>query len=230
MYIKSLYHSFYIMETSITNETAQISSDTTNADINAIIESSIHSAVVSVSASAQVSVTEPVTETTSVSASDSALTKTIQTASLSVLLRIVVTGQLSTLSVPLDKTTTAILLELLDKSPKSFDTIQETVQLIVQDGKINASDIPNLLKLVTELYPLVKHTKLRPSSLESAKIVGVIIKTVIHVLVNEHKIKVSNSAQFLKDLDKLVDTAIELVSLAKSVKQSRNCLKLFRRK
>lgn len=214
------------META-TVETTQFGIESNTANINAIIESTI--TIVKpvqepVSASASVPAPVPMPET------DSALAKTIQSAALSVLLRIVVTSELASLSVPLDKTTTTILLELLDKSPKSFDTIQETIQLIVQDGKINTSDIPNLLKLVTVLYPLVKHTKLRPSSLECAKIVGFIIKTVIHVLVNEHKIKVSNSAQFLKDVDVLVDTAIELVSLAKSVKQSRNCSKLFRRK
>jgi hypothetical protein len=172
-------------------------------------------------------VSEPVSEPVQEPVSE--LTKTIQTAALSALLRIVVTGQVSSLSVHLDKTTTTILLELLDNSPKSFDSIQELIQLIVQDGKINTSDIPNLLKLVTELYPLVKHSKLRPSSLDSAKIVGTIIKVVIRVLVNEHRIKISNPSQFLKDMDGVVDSAIELLSLAKSIKQSRNCSKLFRK-
>jgi hypothetical protein len=216
------------METSTINETTQIGIELNDVNITAIIESSIHLAAETI---APVPALEPVSEPVSEPVQEpvSELTKTIQTAALSALLRIVVTGQVSSLSVHLDKTTTTILLELLDNSPKSFDSIQELIQLIVQDGKINTSDIPNLLKLVTELYPLVKHSKLRPSSLDSAKIVGTIIKVVIRVLVNEHRIKISNPSQFLKDMDGVVDSAIELLSLAKSIKQSRNCSKLFRK-
>jgi hypothetical protein len=201
------------METSTINETTSFGIDSTTTEISSIIESSILPAVETV-------VSEPATE--------SAITKTIQNATLSTLLRIVVTGQLSSLSVPLDKTTTIILLELLENTPKTFDHIQESVQIIAQDGKINTSDIPQLLKLVTELYPLVKHTKIRPSSLDGAKIVGTIVKVVIHVLVNEQKIKVSNPVQFLNELDRVLDTAVELLSFTKSIKKSRNCSKLFR--
>ena len=166
-----------------------------------------------------------------VDASKSEITQTIQNASLDVLLRIILTGKISTISVPIDDTATAILLELLDKSPKVFDRIQASVQLIVQDGKLNAADIPHLYNVITEVYPLVKKTKTRPSSLDCAKIVGTIVKVVIHVLVSEHKIKVSNPGEFLKEVDALVDSAIELVSLAKTVKlQSLKCSKIFMRR
>lgn len=200
------------METTAINETS------TSADINAIIESTV-----------QTTVSEPLIVETPKPEPESELAKTIRDASLSVLLRIVASGQLSSATMPLDKTTTAILLELLDKKPKTFDNIQESVQFIVQDGKLNAADIPHLYKLVTELYPLVKHSKLRPSTLDCANIVGTVLKVVIHVLVNERKIKVSNPEQFIQQLDKLVDSAIELVSLAKSLKTPK-CLKIFRRK
>jgi len=197
----------------VSEDVPSVGIDSNDAKINAIIESTIP-------------VPEPISEPVTEPVSD--LTKTIKSAPISTLLRIVITGKLSSLSIPLDKTISAILLELLDETPKTFDRIQESVELIVQDGKLNTADIPQILKLLSELYPLVKHTKLRPSSLECAKIVGTIIKVVIHVLVNEHKIKVSNPTQFLKELDKLVDMAIELLSLAKTVKQqSSKCSKLF---
>lgn len=163
--------------------------------------------------------------------SKSEITKTLQNASLDVLLRIIITSKISTISVSIDNTVSAILLELLDKSPKVFDRIQESVQLIVQDGKLNAADIPHLYNVITEVYPLVKKSKTRPSSLDCAKIVGTIVKVVIHVLVSEHKIKVSNTSEFLKQVDGLVDNAIELVSLAKTVKQqSLGCYKIFMRR
>jgi hypothetical protein len=163
--------------------------------------------------------------------SETELTKTIQSASLAVLLRIIVTSKLTTLSIPVDNTATAILLELLDMTPKLFDSIQQSVELIVQDGKINAADIPHLYKAITEAYPLIKNSKIRPSSVECAKIVGTIVKVVIHVLVSEHKIKVANSENFLKEVDTLVDAAIELVSLAKIVKlKTPKCSRIFGRK
>ncbi len=200
------------------NETTPVGIDSVTANINDTIESTP-----SVEIAASIQTETPVHE--------SVITKTIQTASLSVLLRIVITGEISSLAVSLDKTTTNILLELLNTTPSTFDTIQETIQLIVQDGKLNAADIPHLYKVVTEVYPLVKQSKLRPSSLECAKIVGTIVKVVIHVLVNEHKIQVSNPAKFLTDIDGLVDNAIELVSLAKTIKQQTpKCFRLFGRR
>lgn len=219
MYIKSLYHSFYIMETAtVSEENTQIGVESNEANITAIIESTIVTCK---------PLPEPIPEPSYEPASE--LTKTIQSATVSMLMRIVVTSELASLSVPLDKTTSAILLELLDKTPKTFDNAQDLVQSIVQDGKLNATDLPHLHKLVMELYPLVKQSKYRPSSLECAKIVGLIVKVIIHVLVNEHKIKVSNPTQFLKDVDGLVDSAIDLLSLAKNVKlQTSKCSKLFR--
>lgn len=149
--------------------------------------------------------------------------------SVSALLSIVLTSELSSLGIPLDKTTTTILIELLKTSPKIFDNTQELVKLIVQDGKLNANDLPQLYKLITELYPLVKNSKLRPSTQESAKIVGTITKVVIHVLVNEHKIKVKNQTQFLHDVNALIDAGVELLSLAKKVKlQTPRCLRRLR--
>lgn len=162
--------------------------------------------------------------------SESELTKTIQSASLDVLLRVIITGKLQNLSIPIDKTAETILLELLDTTPKVFDNIQESVKLIVQDGKINSADIPHLYSAIAELYPLVKNSKIRPSSIDCAKIVGTIVKVVIHVLVNEHKIKVEDTSKFLQDINKLVDSAIELISLLKIAKQkSQTCFQSIMR-
>ena len=121
---------------------------------------------------------------------------------------------------------TSIILKLLEASPTYFNDIEKTLVEIIKDNKINTNDIPNVVILIQKLYELLY--KLKDTNIDGKKrceVCGLIIKFLVHILVEERIIKVDdeNKKIFLSDIDKLIDSFIGLVRLPKELK-TKNCI------
>jgi hypothetical protein len=128
---------------------------------------------------------------------------------------------------PLNDNVTDIINKVLKHSPNFLNDIEKAFVEIVKDNKIDSNDIPNLIVLVQKLYELIYKAKdIKLDSKKTAETCGHILKFIIHVLVEERKIKLDEDkkAAFFALTDKLIDSCISLLSFSKLVKGS-SCLK-----
>lgn len=118
-----------------------------------------------------------------------------------------------TIYVDIDDKTISILETILNTNPEIFNDMEEPIQKMVADGKINVSDMPSIHILVLKLYTKIKSLKAHKlSSVDAAKAAGIILKTTMHILVEEEVIKVNNKDDVLTVLDYIIDTAVKMLS------------------
>jgi hypothetical protein len=123
-----------------------------------------------------------------------------------------------------------IVLKLLKTAPSYFNNVEKTFVKIVKDNKLDASELPNVIVLVQELYELIyknKDTKL--DSKKRGDVCASILKFLLHTLVEERIIKINEHQKtlFLSNTDKLIDSLIGLVKLPKELKNIKMCTKRF---
>ena len=119
-----------------------------------------------------------------------------------------------------------IINKILSKTPNTFNDIEKSIKEVISDGKINSSDIPQLIILVQSIYQVIytiKNTKF--DEVKIVDVTGKIIKFVIRILVEERKIKVdeNNKEVFFKQTDLLVDSCVSLLIFPKTIKP-KSCL------
>jgi hypothetical protein len=107
------------------------------------------------------------------------------------------------ISYPVDPVVIALLKEILEKSPT---VLSKTFGTILEDGKIDASDIPRVVLLITQLRT-AEFPTISPNLLVS------VIKLLIQSLVEFEYVKVANKQQILDMLDvslSLLTTTIDV--------------------
>ena len=124
---------------------------------------------------------------------------------------------LTTYTVQLNPELIHMLSTLISEHKEYFVSIEDTFVEIVKDNKINASDVPNLILLILNLYALICSTKLNKSPIESCR---VMLKFIFNVIVKEKIVKVDNEEELLTCLNTLVDSCIELVIFQKKTSSS----------
>jgi len=129
---------------------------------------------------------------------------------------------LTTYTVQLNPELIHMLSILMSEHKEYFVSIEDTFVEIVKDNKINASDVPNIILLILNLYALVCSTKMNKSPIESSRIM---LKFIFNVIVKEKIVKVDNEEELFRCLNTLVDSCIELVIFQK--KTSSSGTKLF---
>jgi hypothetical protein len=120
-----------------------------------------------------------------------------------------------------------IINKIISLTPDTFNDIEKAAVQIIKDGKIDSNDIPQFIVVVQRIYQVVysfKDTKI--DAKKRSEFTATILKFVIHLLVQERKIKIDNDKQeeFLKNCDILIDSCIGLLSFPKSLK-TKGCLK-----
>jgi len=116
------------------------------------------------------------------------------------------------LSFTIDDKVLELVKLIVDKSPESFKTISKTFSEIVADGKLDASDVPKLVLLVsilykTELKQLFSDQKLKISNLLD------LIKFLVHSVIELELVPVENKEKVMQVLDvslSLLDSVLEL--------------------
>jgi hypothetical protein len=114
---------------------------------------------------------------------------------------------------------------VLERNPLLFNNIEGSIKNMTKDSKIDTNDIPDIILCVQQIYEIVCSVK-KYSKEELANITSCIIKTIIHILVEERKIDVADDKKdaFLAMSDKLIDSCIALMRLP-SIMKPPGCMK-----
>ena len=143
------------------------------------------------------------------------------------LLKLAIYNPASKINVTLSDKIKALIIQLIETNPSLFKEINALLLNIIKDGKIDAVDVPDFIKLLQKLYEVVHNSKdIKLSKTELADSCGIVVKFVIHTLIEEDYIKIQaeRKVEFLTEIDILIDTCISLIKLSTTLK-SPSCLK-----
>jgi hypothetical protein len=120
-----------------------------------------------------------------------------------------------------------VITNILKYSPEFLNDIEKAITEIIKDSRIDANDIPNFIIIIQKIYELIHNAKkFKYDSKKIADVCGNILKFIIHIMVEERKIKIDDDKKivFLELTDKLIDSCINLLILPKLLKGT-NCLR-----
>jgi len=114
-----------------------------------------------------------------------------------------------------------LLLVIIKKYPDFFSEFESTMMNIIKDDKIDSNDIPDIILLLHKLYEITfTLPQIKWNVIIFSEMCGSFVKLMIHVLVQDKKIKISNEKNLLDQVDKLVDVCVTSFKLAKQLKRS----------
>jgi len=131
------------------------------------------------------------------------------------------------ISIPLTPEVTSIINNIISLTPNTLTDIEKAAIEIIKDGKIDSKDIPNLIIVIQSLYQFIYSLKnVKFDAKKRADVTSSSLKYILHLLVLEKKIKIDEErqAEFLTQMDALIDSCIGLLSYSKSLK-TKGCLK-----
>ena len=104
-----------------------------------------------------------------------------------------------------------------------FDEVEQNLKNIVQDGKIDSNDVPQIILLITNLYKQIHKLKIKFNE----KLCGDILKIIFVIAIKENIINVQNNdLDLLKCVYNIIDTSISLMLIKKELthKGLLNCI------
>ena len=106
---------------------------------------------------------------------------------------------------------------LLSSNNEFIKKIDTSIESITKDGKLDSSDIPEFVFIITESYNMCNTLKINQNDLP------VFIKMVINDIIKKKNLINENSKQ---EVDKLIDSALKLVMIQPRIQQSiESCFK-----
>ena len=134
------------------------------------------------------------------------LRKDVNTLSHCITLLLATTDVADKYALVIDGKTSSILNTLLEND-KYFDIIEDMFKGIIQDGKIDANDVPLIMNLLVDLYVLLKNKKLKFTLFDC----GEVLKTIFTVLVKEQIIPINDKeVELLHCLYKIIEMSVHL--------------------
>lgn len=131
------------------------------------------------------------------------------------------------IAIPLTSEVISIINNIISLTPNTLTDIEKATIEIIKDGKIDSKDIPNLIVVIQRLYQFIYSLKnVKFDDKKRADITSSFLKYILHLLVLERKIKIDENkqAEFLTQIDALIDSCIGLLSYSKSLK-TKGCFK-----
>lgn len=115
-----------------------------------------------------------------------------------------------------------IISLILQEHSDFFSKIEISLKKIVEDNKIDSSDVPELMSLFSSVYELMQNLKFSKDTIELSNICGELIKLIFSIMITEKLINIElNNVQAC--FNALVDSSISLIKLSKSVKLGKGC-------
>ena len=106
---------------------------------------------------------------------------------------------------------------ILSSNNDFIKKIDTSIESITKDGKLDSSDIPEFVFIITESYNMCNTLKINQNDLP------VFIKMVINDIIKKKNLINENSKQ---EVDKLIDSALKLVMIQPRIQQSiESCFK-----
>jgi hypothetical protein len=126
-----------------------------------------------------------------------------------------------------------IIKYIIARTPNTFSDLEKAANDVIKDNKVDLKDIPQFIIIVQRIHQIIYEIRndnvFKSDYKIRADFNSTILKFLLHVLVLEGKVKIDENSQadFLKNLDTLIDSCISLIIFSKTIK-TKNCLqKLF---
>jgi len=104
------------------------------------------------------------------------------------------------------------IFNLLVADSKYFDDVEKSLKLIIQDDKIDAKDVPQIMILLTNLYSKLRGLRIKFNE----KICGDILKFVFDVAMKDGLIKMNkDDMELLTCVYSIIDMSIQLIQTDK---------------
>lgn len=131
--------------------------------------------------------------------------------------------------IKLNKETIDILKKIIGVSPTFLDDVKQLLLEVIKDGKIDSNDLPYLILLIQKLFEIIytmNYTTLGTRTI--CVICAEVLKIIIYVLIREKTITIHEEKcdSFIKQIDLLIDSCIELLAFSNSIKV-KGCFSSF---
>lgn len=98
---------------------------------------------------------------------------------------------------------------IIQKHPEFFDSFESSLKLIINDGKVSFSDMPELVKMMMKLYEILHRFK--PQNI--TYICVCIMKILCFICLKEQVVKVENKTDILIAFNNLIDSIEDLLKM-----------------
>jgi hypothetical protein len=130
----------------------------------------------------------------------------------------------------MDKSTTDLILKVLDEYGSFFSEFEELLKRIFMDNKIDSKDIPSIIELLEKLYSFIYNNKDKKINTDkAAEISGFFLKITIYLLIEKEKIVIDHDKKedFLEQIEKLITCCVSLIKIT-SLLKPKNCQSFFK--
>ena len=136
-------------------------------------------------------------------------------------------AELKEVNVRLSPELQVYFLDFCEENSIFFDSVENSLKLIIVDNQINSKDIPELLNLIVKIYILIKNKKQLPN-IDPYEIIELMLRILfisyIIPLVRDKDVNnVETVNQMVEQLLKIVKVAIELLRLPTMKVNMRSC-------
>jgi hypothetical protein len=117
-----------------------------------------------------------------------------------------------------------ILNEWLNYNRELINEIEQDIFIIVSDDNIDMKNISYFIEIIKKLYKNIYFTKkIKKNTIECSQLTANILKYFIYLNVSNSIIRIKYSKKkFLEEINKLVDSCINLLIFSKTIK-IKNC-------
>jgi len=117
------------------------------------------------------------------------------------------------ISMPLTSDEVNLLKQILSSSPSSFQNIENSLNKIISDNKINAEDIPEFLQLIKDVHDLITNTNSKSNNIlftgtQLVTISANIIKFIIPIILKKNGV---NDEKLGQTINAIIDSATTLL-------------------
>jgi hypothetical protein len=128
------------------------------------------------------------------------------------------------ISITLTPEVTSVISNIITLTPNTLTDIEKSTIQIINDGKIDSKDIPNLIVVIKRIYQFIYSLEnCKFDTKKRVEITATSLKYLIHLLVIEKKIKIDEEKreEFFTQTNALIDSCVDLLSFSKSLKTKR---------
>jgi len=134
-------------------------------------------------------------------------------------------SDLSKYSVQLNPELIKLLLNVLKSNPEYFNSLESTLLVILNSGKIDISSIPNIIILIKELYQILYNLNVQDIkkglNISSCEL---ILKFVINVILEDKIPDQTERTELLTAVNGIISLGIELIAIRKVLKNNKTSL------
>lgn len=171
---------------------------------------------------------EPVSNLTPISVEESVSTiekSIIVNTFVQTLQLILESSDLSKYSVQLNPELIKLLLNVLKSNPEYFNSLESTLLVILNSGKIDISSIPNIIILIKELYQILYNLNVQDIkkglNISSCEL---ILKFVINVVLEDKIPDQTERTELLTTVNGIIALGVELIAIRKVLKNNKTSL------